>query len=109
MRLLLRGGGKGAQEAAGVISANVNLAAETARVEYVPGEISENELKEAVVKAGYQVLEKEEAAPEVKEAREEEGLHELKIKVAVSIALSALIMAASFHGGVLSCPYHTRS
>jgi Cu+-exporting ATPase len=79
----------------GVISANVNLAAETARVEYVPGEISEGELKEAVVKAGYQVLEKEEAAPEVKEAREEEGLHELKVKVVVSIALSAIIMAAS--------------
>ncbi len=82
----------------GVISANVNLASETARVEYVPAEISEAGLKEAVIKTGYQVLDKEEAAPEIKEAREEEELRDLRIKVIFSIVASSVIMASSFHG-----------
>ncbi len=91
----------------GVISANVNLASETARVEYVPGEISEAELKEAVIKTGYQVLEKEEAAPEVKEAREGQELRDLRIKVVFSIVASSVIMASSFHGVSMPVSHRT--
>ncbi len=91
----------------GVISANVNLASETARVEYAPEAISESELKETVIKTGYQVLEKEEAAPEVKEAREEDELRELKTKVIFGIIASSLIMASSFHGVSLPVSHQT--
>ncbi len=91
----------------GVVSANVNLASETARVEYAPEEISEAELKETVVKTGYQVLEKEEAAPEAKEARGEEELRELRIKLIFGIAASSVIMASSFHG--VSMPVSSRT
>ena len=91
----------------GVISANVNLASETARVEYAPEAISESELKETVIKTGYQVLEKEEAAPEVKEAREEDELRELRTKVIFGIIASSLIMASSFHGVSLPVSHQT--
>ncbi len=91
----------------GVISANVNLASETARIEYAPGTVSEAELKETVIKTGYQVLEKEEAAPEVKEAREEDELRELRTKVIFSIVVSSVIMASAFHG--VSVPVSRRA
>jgi Cu+-exporting ATPase len=44
----------------GVISANINLATEKATVDYVKGETSMSEFKQAVKEAGYQILETEE-------------------------------------------------
>ncbi|MFC1942476.1 heavy metal translocating P-type ATPase [Chloroflexota bacterium] len=45
----------------GVVSVNVNLASEKATIEYLKSEAGIRDLKEAVVGAGYQILENEEA------------------------------------------------
>jgi Cu+-exporting ATPase len=84
----------------GIISANVNLALEKAHVEYAPGEVTVKELQEAVIKAGYIVLEEAEARPEKVEARKEEEISGLRARFIFSAVISGLIMLATLHGVV---------
>ncbi|MGA2191891.1 MAG: heavy metal translocating P-type ATPase [Nitrospirota bacterium] len=81
----------------GVISASVNLATEKAHVEYLPGTVTPDELKGAVIGAGYQVLAEAESAPE-DQAQKEEETRGLRLRMYASIVLAGLIMALSLHG-----------
>jgi Cu+-exporting ATPase len=64
------------KELDGVVSANVNLATERARVEYLPTQVSLADLKKAITDAGYEVremvAEEGEAIDKEREARERE-------------------------------------
>jgi len=62
----------------GVIDANVNLATEKARVEFISGEVTLKDLEEAVASAGYQVLQ----TPETEVAEEEVDESEIKMRKA---------------------------
>jgi len=79
----------------GVISANVNLALEKAHVVYLPGSVTPAELKEAVVKAGYRVVEEQEAAPDMEAERHRRETSALKLRLVVSAVLGAVIMLGS--------------
>ncbi|HHX64526.1 MAG TPA: copper-translocating P-type ATPase [Chloroflexi bacterium] len=62
----------------GVTMANVNLATERAHVEYLPGLVSLEQLKQAVADAGYEVLDGQEtSSPDA-----EEDLDEIKMRAA---------------------------
>lgn len=92
----------------GVISASVNFAMESAHAEFIPSLATAEDLKAAVVKAGYKVIEQAEAAPEKEEAVKDEELGRIKIRLMVSIVLGALIMFSSLHGIIeLPVPHHT--
>lgn len=81
----------------GVVSANVNLATARAHVEYAEGSLDVAALKDAVVNAGYQVVE-DSGEAEVSEAgRKKDEAAALRLRLAVSVTLSVLIMA----GGML--------
>nr|WP_305067642.1 heavy metal translocating P-type ATPase [Methanocella sp. CWC-04] len=86
----------------GVISASVNLATEKATVNYVPSEVTIKELKKVVKDAGYDVAEipEEEAVDIERETRKKE-MNDLKIKLAISLAISAFIMAIMFIGDLM--------
>ncbi len=79
----------------GVLSANVNLAAEKAHVEYLAGRVSPESLREAVVNAGYKVVDEEGTAEEAVQARKDEEASALRRRLVVSIILGGLIMAGS--------------
>lgn len=81
----------------GVVSANVNLATARAHVEYAEGSLDESSLKDAVVNAGYQVIEDSGESKVPEAGREKDDAAALKLRLAVSAALSVLIMA----GGML--------
>ena len=74
----------------GVVRVNVNFATERASVEYLPGEVMIEDLKEAVRKAGYTVLEvtEEDLVEKEKRAREWE-LFRLKSKFMTGAALDS--------------------
>ena len=82
----------------GVVSANVNLAAEKARVVYVPGAVTVAELKEAVIKAGYSVKDESETAPDRDAERRKSEAGALKLRLVVSLVLGGFIMLGSMHG-----------
>ncbi|HEY8490166.1 MAG TPA: heavy metal translocating P-type ATPase [Dehalococcoidia bacterium] len=78
----------------GVLTASVNLATERATVEYVPAEVTPEDLVRAVVAAGYQAAparEAEEAADREAAAREREQWTLLR-KTAFAGAVAALLM-----------------
>ena len=87
--------------APGVSAANVNLATEQARVEYLPTSVTLQDLRDAVSAAGYSV---EGVAGEDTGAKDEERLartREIRIlrrKVIVSATLAALIFVGSMEG-----------
>ncbi|HEY3346398.1 MAG TPA: heavy metal translocating P-type ATPase, partial [Nitrospirota bacterium] len=89
----------------GVLSANVNFASEKARVEYDPKTVSVKELRQAVEKAGYQVLSESAVETEANRARE---TADLRVKMWASIVLGAVIMALSFHG-LYRLPVHAQA
>jgi Cu+-exporting ATPase len=81
----------------GVVRVHVNLATEKATVEYFPTQIRISEIKKAIEKAGYKVLEMgEEATPldSEREARKRE-INILKTKLAVGATLAALLLIGS--------------
>lgn len=64
----------------GVLAASVNLAAERARVRYIPTVISQAELRQAVAKAGFEAVETGGAAEDVEaQARAGEIAHQRKL------------------------------
>ena len=86
----------------GVLSASVNLASAAATVEYLPTLTGAADLRAAVEGAGaYRVLESGEGeeVDAVERARAEEYAR-LRLRLIVSAALSALVMAGMFHEAV---------
>jgi Cu+-exporting ATPase len=82
----------------GVISASVNLATEKASVEYLPGEVSVADLKQAVHKAGYEVLEvpeEQEAEDWERKARERE-IRGLRNRFLFAGAMAVLVFVGTF-------------
>jgi Cu+-exporting ATPase len=83
------------------VRAEVNFASETARVRYVPGLASVEQLAEAIRKAGYDASERVEASAEEEKARRADAyradLRLLWISIALSLPL-VLQMFATFDG-----------
>ncbi|TFH33993.1 MAG: heavy metal translocating P-type ATPase, partial [Anaerolineales bacterium] len=70
------------QQREGVVEAVVNLAAERARVRYVPTLVSQAELRSAVVEAGFEVMEVEGQVEDVEQqARQREIDHQRRLLV----------------------------
>jgi Cu+-exporting ATPase len=66
----------------GVVEASVNLAAERARVRYIPTIISQSELRKAVSESGFEAMEIEGQAEDVeRQAREREIRHQLRLLI----------------------------
>ncbi len=89
----------------GVTRAQVNLAAETAEVEFVSGSVSRRDLRDAVSGAGYEVLSFEgdrDAETEFDEARQRRKaeLNDLRRRVVLSLAVAAFIMVAMQYASV---------
>ncbi|GAB2529444.1 heavy metal translocating P-type ATPase [Rufibacter soli] len=83
----------------GVQSAAVNFAGKTVLVEYAPG-TDLNKLQQALQSVGYDMLiQKEEATPEAKEAREQEAYAAIKHKTiwAVALSIPVAIIGMFFH------------
>lgn len=81
-----------------VLSARVNAGAESAEIEYIPGQIGLRDIRRAIEKAGFRVPQQAEGRSAVeieKEAREKE-LSELRTKLVVSAILSFLVLIGSF-------------
>jgi len=81
----------------GVLSVNVNLATEKARVEYLEGAVTPQDIKAAIKKAGYRAEDEPEYG-EKTDSREEADRKEtaaIKLRLVVSLALGGLIMALS--------------
>ncbi|MFQ6000887.1 MAG: heavy metal translocating P-type ATPase [Anaerolineae bacterium] len=82
----------------GVVSASVNLATEKATVEYVPGAVGVSDLKRAIHKAGYEVLEaagEEEAVDWEQEARQRE-IRELRNRFLFSAGVAVLVFLGTY-------------
>jgi len=79
---------KALNEAEGVSKASVNLASEKATVEYNPEQISLAELKKIVRDVGYEVIEGKEGVEDRERQEREKHIRNLKILLAVSLALS---------------------
>jgi len=79
----------------GVVSANVNLASEKAHVEYLDGMAGPDELRAAVVEAGYTVLEEMAVSEEEIERQKDKETAALRLRLTVSIILGGIIMAGS--------------
>ncbi|HZG55726.1 heavy metal translocating P-type ATPase [Paenibacillus sp.] len=83
---------KGLGKLPGVRSAAVNLATETARVSYAPGEVSVEAMRSRVEKLGYGASPVEEAGDA--QARRTEELRRQRVKLAASAALSLPLLWA---------------
>jgi len=82
----------------GVLKVLVNAGAETVEVEYVPGQIGLRDIRRAMEKSGFRLLQQAEGRSALdieKEAREKE-LAKLRTKLTVSAVLSALVLIGSF-------------
>ncbi|MFA6148583.1 MAG: heavy metal translocating P-type ATPase [bacterium] len=81
----------------GVVEASVNLAAETASVEYLPGVASEADLRAAVEGAGYSVPVaspgEDPVARQDRTQREEEGALRLRVRVGVVLGVPLLVLS----------------
>ena len=75
----------------GVYSATVNLALETANIEYNPAQITIETIKKVIRDVGYDVLEPEEGQEDSEQKERENEIHSLKIKLAFS-AVTAVIV-----------------
>jgi len=82
----------------GVLSANVNLATEKATVEYVPTLVDVADLKRAVAKAGYEVLEvpTEALAEEEREDEVERKMRQARFRMRMAWAFTAPIILWMF-------------
>ncbi len=81
----------------GVVEANVNLATETARVQFIPSAVDEGELVEQVEKAGYTVVSAEE---EETEDEEIEKMHIARRKVMWAFILTIPVWVLMLGGMV---------
>ncbi|MEK7664203.1 MAG: heavy metal translocating P-type ATPase [Patescibacteria group bacterium] len=89
----------------GVVKATVNLATEKATVTYDSAKVTDQHLSSAVANVGYQALISDEIKHEDDEQTEKKKeLHDLKIKVIVSLFLGGLILWGSFPGIMNTAP-----
>ncbi len=89
----------------GISQANVNLATEKATVSYNPQMVTDNHLKEAVAGVGYQaMLGQQVVSVDEEKKQKQKELHDLKIKVIVSLVLGGLILWGSFPGLMKTAP-----
>jgi P-type Cu+ transporter len=79
---------KALQDTEGVVSANVNLAAETASISYNPEVVTIPILKKAVEKAGFQVVSRDLGTLDTEKAAREKESRKLKFMVILSFALA---------------------
>lgn len=83
-------------ELPGVISADVNLATEQARVEYIPTQLGIRELRKVIKDAGYEVLSTEPGEDIVEKEKQEREAHfrslKRKVTIGASFAVSILIL-----------------
>lgn len=81
----------------GVRKANVNLATEKVRVEYIPSEINLGEIKRVIEEAGYKVLEvrPEEELKDMERIVREREYRKLKLKFIIGAVLGLLIFLGS--------------
>ncbi len=81
----------------GVTKATVNLATEKAKIEYIPSEISLNEIKKTIEQTGYKVLEvpPEEELEDMERIVREKEYKKLKRKFLTGLALAVIIFLGS--------------
>lgn len=95
----------------GVFRANVNLATETATVEYNSAEIEIRDIIKAVRKIGYDAYEKTETTDDREKAEREREIRHLRNLVMISAILAApllfsmIIMMLGHHAGILANPW----
>jgi Cu+-exporting ATPase len=95
--------GNALRELTGVIRADVNLATETAEIEFVSGAVERRDIRDAVVGAGYEVIAFEgdrDAETEFEEARarRQADLDSLRLRVIASLVAAAVIMVGMQYG-----------
>ncbi|SFE03771.1 heavy metal translocating P-type ATPase [Roseivivax sediminis] len=90
----------------GVISVNVNLAAETATVTYAEGAVTPEALAKAASGAGYPAEIAERAASEDRDARKEEESGTLARNTAVAAALALPVFLLEMGGHVVPAFHH---
>jgi len=78
----------------GVLSANVNLATEKGTVAYIPSVATPRQLRKAIIDAGYEVRETDDAAEALKPRSEAE---EIKPRLTIAAALTVIVMIGSMH------------
>ena len=90
------------EDVPGVIEANVNLATEKATVTYIPGAVELEDLKQAVAKTGYQVLEtaedKEAAAEDETVRKMREARFRMWVAWSLTIPIIIWMFAEMFFG-----------
>lgn len=74
----------------GVSQATVNLATESAAIEYNPGFIQESDFIDKIQKLGYDA--KEKAGKEEKQTQKEKQLHRMKVKLIISALLATPLL-----------------
>ena len=92
----------------GVLSANVNLATEKGTVAYIPSVVTLNRVKQAIIDAGYEVREAEDAGEALKSRSEAE---EIKRRLIIATALTVIVMIGSMHDfipALMQIPAKTR-
>ena len=81
------------EQSFGIVSASVNFADNSARIEYVPSLTNPEKLKTALQNAGFELItEVNEAEQEIIEERHEKNLTSLKLKVFMAVLLSMPVM-----------------
>ncbi len=95
------------QKLPGVIDVNVNLAAEHASVSFVPGEVGWTDLKAAVERAGYGVIETGDTQMSAEDAEAAARAQELadkrrKLIVAIALSFPLFVLSMSRDFGLIS-------
>ncbi|MCZ2808739.1 MAG: heavy metal translocating P-type ATPase [Candidatus Bathyarchaeota archaeon] len=79
----------------GIYRANVNLALETATVEYNPAQISLEGIKKVIRDVGYDVIEPEEGVEDAEQRERDREIRSLKIKLAFSAVVTMPVVIYS--------------
>jgi Cu+-exporting ATPase len=80
----------------GIYRANVNLALETATVEYNPAQISLEGIKKVIRDVGYDVIEPEGGVEDAEQRERDREIRSLKIKLAFSAAVNIPVLVFSY-------------
>ncbi|MDO8638674.1 MAG: heavy metal translocating P-type ATPase [Candidatus Daviesbacteria bacterium] len=89
----------------GVSEANVNLANETATINYDPQKVTDKDLASAVANVGYKAgVEKEMKTEDEDKIQKQKELKNLRVKALVSLFLGSLIVWGSFPGLINTAP-----
>ena len=94
--------GNALKDVDGVTDAQVNLATETADVQFMPGMATLADLRDAVSDAGYSAAEEQPgaAAAEEDEARRERDLNAVRVRTVASLIAAAFLMAGMQYASI---------